>query len=197
MSDNRFFSFVLYKRGLIALRKISAKISEERRALNKIQLLRGRKRRKFLTAPVVYYYKYKKRPDFWNTFCVLQKAIKKMPVFWNALVVLRKAIKKRLFFEMLCDIILVYEKNRDVSVVKTAYSPQAFGDFLIELKNKGGCLSVFWTIECCWDFCCSRISFAQTRINGKNKQKIYNLSVTVAMQRMTAVFATEFYANEE
>ena len=64
MSDNRFFSFVLYKRGLIALRKISAKISEERRALNKIQLLRGRKRRKFLTAPVVYYYKYKKRPDF-------------------------------------------------------------------------------------------------------------------------------------
>lgn len=39
---------------------------------------------------------------------------------------------------MLCDIILVYEKNRDVSVVKTAYSPQAFGDFLIELKNKGG-----------------------------------------------------------
>ena len=64
MSDNRFFSFVLYKRGLIALRKISAKISEERRALNKIQLLRGRKRRKFLTAPGVYYYKYKKRPDF-------------------------------------------------------------------------------------------------------------------------------------
>mgnify|MGYP007034112957 FL=1 len=56
---------------------------------------------------------------------------------------MRKAIKKRLFFEMLCDIILVYEKNRDVSVVKTAYSPQAFGDFLIELKNKGGCLSVF------------------------------------------------------
>ena len=32
---------------------------------------------------------------------------------------------------------VVYEKNRDVSVVKTAYSPQAFGDFLIELKNKG------------------------------------------------------------
>ena len=59
-----FFSFVLYKRGLIALREISAKISEERRALNKIQLLRGRKRCKFLTAPVVYYYKYKKRPAF-------------------------------------------------------------------------------------------------------------------------------------
>lgn len=101
MSDNRFFSFVLYKRGLIALRKISAKISAERRSLNKIQLLRGRKRCKFLTAPVVYYYKHKKRPDFWNTFCVLQKAIKKMPVFWNALVVLRKAIKKVCFFEML------------------------------------------------------------------------------------------------
>ena len=64
MSDNRFFSFVLYKRGLIALREISAKISEKRRALNKIQLLRGRKRCKFLTTPVVYYYKYKKRPDF-------------------------------------------------------------------------------------------------------------------------------------
>ena len=33
-----FFSFVLYKRGLIALREISAKISEKRRAVNIIQL---------------------------------------------------------------------------------------------------------------------------------------------------------------
>ena len=46
-----FFSFVLYKRGLIALREISAKISAERCALNKIQLLRGRKRCKFLATP--------------------------------------------------------------------------------------------------------------------------------------------------
>ena len=38
ISDNRFFSFVLYKRGLIALREISAKISEKRRAVNIIQL---------------------------------------------------------------------------------------------------------------------------------------------------------------
>ena len=126
MSDNRFFSFVLYKRGLIALREISAKISEERRALNKIQLLRGRKRRKFLTAPLF-----------------IITSIKNVLLFEILFVFCRKQLKKRLFFEMLCDIILVYEKNRDVSVVKTAYSPQAFGDFLIELKNKGGCLSVF------------------------------------------------------
>lgn len=70
-------------------------------------------------------------------------SIKNVLIFEILFVFCRKQLKKRLFFEMLCDIILVYEKNRDVSVVKTAYSPQAFGDFLIELKNKGGCLSVF------------------------------------------------------